>query len=150
MVELIHPNGQRANVTDPAQIAELRARGFGGFGEALAQNPGQTIDEIASQRGQTWNSPGGQGYQEAQLQGLNNPMSNPDNPPQQTGGLLGGGWGSAPGLQGLLSGYTPVFGSYSSYPSWGSGSFQGFGSAPSWGGPQFQPANTGSSILWTT
>lgn len=126
MAELKLPNGQTISTNNPGEIAEFMARGAVSQGDALAANPGMTIQEIASRDAQSWNAPGGQGYLDAMAQGHNDPTSDPRNPQafnQQAidryrggagmnnasptiGGLLGGGSGSGGG--GLLGGGSPA------------------------------------------
>ena len=109
MANLILPNGQTIQTDNPAEIAEFMARGAQDQSAAVAARPGQTIQQIASERGQAWNSQGGQGYLDAMRGGHNDPTSDPNNPQpfsaaarQQYnngllaptpsgGGLLGGG-----------------------------------------------------------
>jgi hypothetical protein len=80
MANLILPNGQTIQTDNPAEIAEFMARGAQDQSAAVAASPGQTIQQIASERGQAWNSQGGQGYLEAMRQGHNDPTSNPSAP----------------------------------------------------------------------
>ena len=110
MANLILPNGQTIQTDNPAEIAEFMARGAQDQSAAVAASPGQTIQQIASERGQAWNSQGGQGYLDAMRGGHNDPTSDPNNPqpfsaaarqqynngllaptPSGGGGLLGGG-----------------------------------------------------------
>jgi hypothetical protein len=119
MANLILPNGQTIQTDNPAEIAEFMARGAQDQSAAVAASPGQTIQQIASERGQAWNSQGGQGYLDAMRGGFNDPTSDPRNPqafsaaaimnqnnngllsqsPPGGGGLLGGG-GSGSGYGG--------------------------------------------------
>lgn len=55
---LLGPNGQTVQTDDPQ---EWYNRGYVSQDSILAANPGQTIQNIASQRGETWNAPGGPG-----------------------------------------------------------------------------------------
>ena len=110
MANLILPNGQTIQTDNPAEIAEFMARGAQDQSAAVAASPGQTIQQIASERGQAWNSQGGQGYLDAMRGGFNDPTSDPRNPqafsaaarqqynngllaptPSGGGGLLSGG-----------------------------------------------------------
>jgi hypothetical protein len=88
MANLILPNGQTIQTDNPADIAEFMSRGAQTQESALASyaqtaqvgSAPTTIQQIASERGQEWNSQGGQGYLEAMRQGHNDPTSNPSNP----------------------------------------------------------------------
>jgi hypothetical protein len=119
MANLILPNGQTIQTDNPAEIAEFMARGAQDQSAAVAASPGQTIQQIASERGQAWNSQGGQGYLDAMRGGHNDPTSDPSNPqpfsaaaimnqnnnglltqPRPGGGGLLGGGGSGSGYGG--------------------------------------------------
>jgi hypothetical protein len=80
MANLILPNGQTIQTDNPAEIAEFMARGAQDQSAAVAASPGQTIQQIASERGQAWNRQGGQGYLDAMRGGFNDPTSDPRNP----------------------------------------------------------------------
>jgi hypothetical protein len=144
MANLILPNGQTIQTDNPAEIAEFMARGAQDQSAAVAASPGQTIQQIASERGQAWNSQGGQGYLDAMRGGHNDPTSDPSNPQPFSaaaimnqnnngllsqplpagGGLLGGG--------GSGSGYGGGYGGGGGGGSYGSGGW-------TYGG--FTPAN---------
>lgn len=128
MANLILPNGQTIQTDNPAEIAEFMARGAQDQSAAVAASPGQTIQQIASERGQAWNSQGGQGYLDAMRGGHNDPTSDPSNPQpfsaaarQQYnngllaptpsgGGLLGGGGSGGGGNNGGFPASTiPIF-----------------------------------------
>jgi hypothetical protein len=80
MADLILPNGQTIQTDNPAEIAEFMARGAQDQSAAVAASPGQTIQQIASERGQTWNSQGGQGYLEAMRQAAQRSYVEPERP----------------------------------------------------------------------
>lgn len=77
MANLIGANGQRVQTDDPVQIQEFINRGYTGQAEVLAANPGQSIQDIASARGETWNAPGGQGNPNPTSNGVMVPMYSP-------------------------------------------------------------------------
>lgn len=92
-----------------------------------AANPGQTIRQVADDRGMAWNAPGGQGFLDAMAAGRNDPSSDPRNPQPFTqpaiqqynggaglgGGLLGGGGsGGLLGGGGTGGGQTPGIGQF--------------------------------------
>jgi hypothetical protein len=135
MANLILPNGQTIQTDNPAEIAEFMARGAQDQSAAVAASPGQTIQQIASERGQAWNSQGGQGYLDAMRGGFNDPTSDPRNPqafsaaarqqynngllaptPPGGGGLLGGG-GSGSGYGGGGGGGDGSYGNAAACPS---------------------------------
>ena len=80
MADLILPNGQTVSVSSQADIDEFMSRGAVHQSDAIAANPGQSIQDVASRASQQWNSYGGQGYLDAYLGGHNNPESDPRNP----------------------------------------------------------------------
>ena len=128
MANLILPNGQTIQTDNPAEIAEFMARGAQDQSAAVAASPGQTIQQIASERGQAWNSQGGQGYLDAMRGGFNDPTSDPRNPqalsaaarqqynkgllaptPSGGGGLLGGGGNGGGSNGGFPASTIPIF-----------------------------------------
>ena len=142
MANLILPNGQTIQTDNPAEIAEFMARGAQDQSAAVAASPGQTIQQIASERGQAWNSQGGQGYLDAMRGGFNDPTSDPRNPQafsaaaimnQNNNGLLSQ---SPTGGGGLLGGG----GSGSGYGGGGGGGGGSYGSG-GWTYGGFTPAN---------
>jgi hypothetical protein len=142
MANLILPNGQTIQTDNPAEIAEFMARGAQDQSAAVAASPGQTIQQIASERGQAWNRQGGQGYLDAMRGGFNDPTSDPRNPQafsaaaimnQNNNGLLSQ---SPTGGGGLLGGG----GSGSGYGGGGGGGGGSYGSG-GWTYGGFTPAN---------
>lgn len=126
-LDYILPNGVRIQFANEAEAQQYLGSGAGQGAQtqesAVAQNPGQTIQQIANDRGMAWNSAGGQGYLDAMAAGRNDPTSDPRNPQpfsQQAiqqynngAGLGGGLLGSGSGSGGLLGGG----GGFSSLPS---------------------------------